>query len=37
VLSGLVRRIVPDASVARAADADTIGALREDARYWEAV
>ena len=35
VLSGLVRRIAPDAAVARAADADTIGALREDARYWE--
>ncbi|MEI6450383.1 MAG: ACP S-malonyltransferase [Actinomycetes bacterium] len=35
VLSGLVRRIAPDATVARAADADTIGALREDARYWE--
>ena len=37
VLSGLVRRIAPDATVARAADEDTIGALREDARYWEAV
>jgi len=37
VLSGLVRRIAPDATVARAADADTIGALREDARYWEVV
>jgi [acyl-carrier-protein] S-malonyltransferase len=37
VLSGLVRRIAPDATVARAGDDDTIGALREDARYWEAV
>ena len=37
VLSGLVRRIAPDATVARAADEDTIGALHEDARYWEAV
>ena len=37
VLSGLVRRIAPDATVARAADDDTIGALREDARYWEVV
>jgi [acyl-carrier-protein] S-malonyltransferase len=35
VLSGLVRRITPEATVARAADADTIGALREDPRYWE--
>ncbi len=35
VLGGLVRRIAPDAAVARAADADTIGALREDPRYWE--
>jgi [acyl-carrier-protein] S-malonyltransferase len=35
VLSGLVRRIAPEATVARAADADTIGALREDPRYWE--
>jgi [acyl-carrier-protein] S-malonyltransferase len=35
VLSGLVRRITPEATVARAADADTIGALREDSRYWE--
>ena len=33
VLSGLVRRIAPEATVARAADADTIGALREDPRY----
>lgn len=37
VLSGLVRRIVPDATVAHAADADTIGALREEASYWEGV
>jgi [acyl-carrier-protein] S-malonyltransferase len=35
VLSGLVRRITPEATVARAADADTIGALREDPHYWE--
>jgi [acyl-carrier-protein] S-malonyltransferase len=35
VLSGLVRRIAPEATVARAADADTIGALLEDPRYWE--
>jgi [acyl-carrier-protein] S-malonyltransferase len=35
VLSGLVRRIVPEASVARASDLDSIGALREDADYWE--
>jgi [acyl-carrier-protein] S-malonyltransferase len=35
VLSGLVKRIAPEASVARAADADTIGALRDDSRYWE--
>lgn len=35
VLSGLVRRIIPEASVARAADLDSIGALREDADYWE--
>jgi [acyl-carrier-protein] S-malonyltransferase len=35
VLSGLVRRITPDASVARVADLDSIGALREDADYWE--
>jgi [acyl-carrier-protein] S-malonyltransferase len=35
VLSGLVRRIAPEATVARAADAHTIGALREDPRYWE--
>ena len=35
VLSGLVRRIAPEATVARAADADSIGALREDPRYWE--
>jgi [acyl-carrier-protein] S-malonyltransferase len=37
VLSGLVRRIAPEATVARAADADTIGALREDSCYWEVV
>ena len=35
VLSGLVKRIAPEATVARAADADTIGALRDDCRYWE--
>ena len=35
VLSGLVKRIVPEATVARAADADSIGELREDPRYWE--
>ena len=35
VLSGLVKRIAPEATVARAADADTIGALRDDSRYWE--
>lgn len=35
VLSGLVKRIAPEATVARAADADTIGALRADSRYWE--
>jgi [acyl-carrier-protein] S-malonyltransferase len=35
VLSGLVRRITPEASVARAADLDSIGALRDDADYWE--
>jgi [acyl-carrier-protein] S-malonyltransferase len=35
VLSGLVKRIAPEATVARAADADTIGELREDPRYWE--
>lgn len=35
VLSGLVRRITPEASVARASDLDSIGALREDAEYWE--
>ena len=35
VLSGLVRRIAPEVSVARAADLDSIGALREDADYWE--
>jgi [acyl-carrier-protein] S-malonyltransferase len=35
VLSGLVRRITPEASVARASDLDSIGALREDADYWE--
>ncbi|HZL63662.1 MAG TPA: ACP S-malonyltransferase [Thermoleophilia bacterium] len=34
VLSGLVKRIAPEATVARAADADTIGALRDDSRYW---
>lgn len=37
VLSGLVRRIVPEATVARAADAETIDALRDDPRYWEDV
>ncbi len=37
VLSGLVRRIAPEATVARAADAETIDALRDDARYWEDV
>jgi len=35
VLSGLVKRIAPEATVARAADADTIGALRDDSGYWE--
>ena len=35
VLSGLVRRITPEATVARAADLDSIGALREDVAYWE--
>ena len=35
VLSGLVRRITPEASVARASDLDSIGALRDDAEYWE--
>ena len=35
VLSGLVKRIAPEATVARAADADTIEALRDDSRYWE--
>ena len=34
VLSGLVKRIAPEATVARAADADTIGALRDDSLYW---
>jgi [acyl-carrier-protein] S-malonyltransferase len=37
VLSGLVRRIVPEATVARASDAETIDALRDDSRYWEDV
>jgi [acyl-carrier-protein] S-malonyltransferase len=35
VLSGLVKRIVPEATVARAGDAETIAALRDDRRYWE--
>jgi [acyl-carrier-protein] S-malonyltransferase len=35
VLGGLVRRISPEASVAGASDLDSIGALREDAGYWE--
>jgi [acyl-carrier-protein] S-malonyltransferase len=35
VLSGLVKRIAPEVTVARAADADSIAALREDAGYWE--
>jgi [acyl-carrier-protein] S-malonyltransferase len=35
VLGGLVKRIAPEAAVVRAADADTIGALRDDSRYWE--
>ncbi|MFA4965583.1 MAG: ACP S-malonyltransferase [Thermoleophilia bacterium] len=35
VLSGLVRRIVPEATAVRAADIDSIEALRDDARYWE--
>ena len=34
VLSGLVKRIAPEVTVARAADADSIEALREDAGYW---
>ena len=37
VLGGLVRRITPDATVARAADLDSIGALSDDADYWEVV
>ena len=37
VLNGLVKRIAPEATAARAADADTIGALRDDSRYWEVV
>jgi [acyl-carrier-protein] S-malonyltransferase len=37
VLSGLVKRIVPEATVARVGDAETIVALREDRRYWEGV
>jgi hypothetical protein len=35
VLVGLVRRIVPEATATRAADIDSIEALRDDARYWE--
>ncbi len=35
VLSGFVRRIVPEATAVRASDADTIGALRDDPSYWE--
>lgn len=36
VLSGLVRRIVPEAAVARVSDAETLAALRGDRRYLEA-
>ncbi len=36
VLSGLVRRIAPDAAVARASDLETLTALRADGRYLEA-
>lgn len=35
VLSGLVRRIEPQAQVARVADMDTLAALRADGRYLE--
>lgn len=35
VLCGLVRRIASEATVARAADVDSIETLRDDARYWE--
>jgi malonyl CoA-acyl carrier protein transacylase len=35
VLSGLVRRIAPDAAVARASDLETLTALRADGRYLE--
>ncbi len=35
VLSGLVRRIARDATVARASDVETISMLRSDSRYWE--
>lgn len=37
VLGGLVRRIVPEASVARVSDAETLAALRNDGRYLEAL
>jgi [acyl-carrier-protein] S-malonyltransferase len=37
VLGGLVRRIVPEASVSRVSDAETLAALRNDGRYLEAL
>jgi len=36
VLSGLVKRIAPEASVGRVGDAETLAALRTDGRYLEA-
>ncbi|HET6495981.1 MAG TPA: ACP S-malonyltransferase [Thermoleophilia bacterium] len=37
VLGGLVRRIVPEASVSRVSDAGTLAALRNDGSYLEAL
>lgn len=37
VLGGLVRRIVPDATVSRVSDLETLAALRNDGRYLEAL
>jgi [acyl-carrier-protein] S-malonyltransferase len=37
VLAGLVRRIVPEATVGRVSDAETLAAVRNDGRFWEAL
>lgn len=37
VLGGLARRIVPEAMVSRVSDVETLSALRNDGRFWEAL